>query len=69
MEKHAGKIIHTIVLIHASFCVMNLMLSVWGPNFAKTAHTTQKVEQACCMLWEIVNQVDAPVRMFPHWES
>jgi len=48
--------------------VLNLPLPAWRPNFAIVACTTSKVEEACCMLLEIVDQVDAHIRMLSHWE-
>jgi len=46
VEKYTGKII--CVLFHSLFCVLNFMLPARRPNFARVAHTTWKVEQACC---------------------
>jgi len=44
VDKHTGKLIHVIILTHSSFCVLNLALPAWRPNFAKVAYTTSKVE-------------------------
>lgn len=36
---------------------------------AKLPTSLKKVEQACCMLWEIMDKVDAHIGMFSQWES
>ena len=44
--------VHSITrpLIHASFCVPISKFSSRRPNFSEAAHTTQKVDTACCSL-------------------
>jgi hypothetical protein len=48
MDKYTHKIIQITIriLIHSSFCVLNVKLPACRPNFAEAARTTLKVEQA-----------------------